>query len=167
MPSSLFITFMSSPHSSEEEEVGDVEDPEVEEERLAWLKHIFHSGQLEYHPPPTRKLFRGEPTIRHVESFKNQCGLVLVTVLTYYYSLSEASSKVVYEDSTTRITSFVTEIDFGYSHFPCDSSSFVFKSAAASEDPLKVYRKINTVYTFEVRNTETGELISTYEEEEH
>ncbi len=59
---------MSSPHSSEEEEVGDVEDPEVEEERLAWLKHIFHSGQLEYHPPPTRKLFRGEPTISYIDT---------------------------------------------------------------------------------------------------
>jgi len=158
---------MSSPHSSEEEEVGDVEDPEVEEERLAWLKHIFHSGQLEYHPPPTRKLFRGEPDIRHVESSKNQCGLVLVTVLTYYYSLTEAASKVVYEDSTTRITSFVTEIDFGYSYFPCSASSFVFKPASTTQDPLEVYKKINTVHTLEVRNTETGELISTYEEEEN
>lgn len=164
---------MSSPHSSEEEEVGDVEDPEVEEERLYWLKnHFVNAYAAAEYPPPTRKLFRGEPNIRHVESSINQCsinqcGLVLVTVLTYYYSLSEASSKVVYEDSTTRITSFVTEIDFGYSHFLCDSFSFVFKPAAATEDPLQVYKKINTVHTLEVRNTETGQLISTYEEEEH
>jgi hypothetical protein len=159
---------MSSPHSSEEEEVGDVEDydPEAERARASWLEHIFRVYREDY-KAPTRKLFRGEPDIRHVESSKNQCGLVLVTVLTYYYSLTEAASKVVYEDSTTRITSFVTEIDFGYSYFPCSASSFVFKPASTTQDPLEVYKKINTVHTLEVRNTETGELISTYEEEEN
>lgn len=161
---------MSSPHSSEEEEVGDVEDPEVELEHTRWLEALakhYRDGYRVVYQPPTRKLFRGEPDIRHVVSSKNQCGLVLVTVLTYYYSLTEAPSKVVYEDSTTRITSFVTEIDFGYSYSPCYSSSFVFKPASTTQDPLEVYSKINTVHTLEVRNTETGELISTYEEEEH